>query len=649
MKNLLATCALALVAAVPATASGPGVIKFDEVTFEAAEGGSAVIRVERSNGESGAVTVHYATSDGTATAGQDYTAASGTLSWASGDESDRTFTIPLANDGVAEGVETVHLTLSAPTGGAAIDSERGTSDLRILASGGTGGGGGGTGGGGGNGGSAGVIKFDEVTFEAAEGSSAVIRVERSNGESGAATVHYATSDGTATAGQDYTAASGTLSWASGDGSDRTFAIPLANDGVAEGVETVHLTLSAPTGGATIDAARGTSDLRILASGSTGGGGGGTGGGGGGNNGGDAGELKFDQSYFQVLENGRQAVITVERSHGERGAVTVHYATSDGTATAGQDYTATSGTLSWADGDESRKVILVPVQDDAVAEGTETVQLALSNPTGGAALDDERPTAVLAILEGGRSGDDNEGGDNGSRPGTIKFDERTFQVIEGVGVARVTVERSGGERGVVSVRYQTADGSARSGEDYEATSGILTWANGDGANKVITVPITDDSASEGNESVLLSLSDPTSGATVDSLRGEATLNILDDDAATTACVQGDSTLCLLDGRFKVDIVWRTSGGSIGAGHGAKLSGSSGTFWFFDSSNLEMLIKVLDACQRSGTYWVFFAATTDVDFTATVTDTHTGVVKQYTNTAGRAAQPVQDTTTFKTCGQ
>jgi len=630
-------CALTLMAAVPAAASGKGVIKFDEVTFEAAEGGSAVIRVERSNGEDGAVTVHYATSDGTATAGQDYTAASGTLSWASGDESDRTFTIPLANDGVAEGVETVHLTLSAPTGGATIDSERGTSDLRILASGGTGGGGGG--------GSAGVIKFDEVTFEAAEGSSAVIRVERSNGESGAVTVHYATSDGTATAGQDYTAASGTLSWASGDESDRTFTIPLAADGVSEGVETVHLTLSAPTGGATIDSERGTSDLRILASGGTGGGGGG----GGGNNGGDAGELKFDQSYFQVLENGRQAVITVERSHGERGAVTVQYATSDGTATAGQDYTATSGTLSWADGDESRKVILVPVRDDAVAEGTETVQLALSNPTGGAALDDERPTAVLAILEGGRSGDDDENGDDGSRPGTIKFDERTFQAIEGAGLARITVERSGGERGVVSVRYQTADGSARAGEDYSATSGILTWANGDGANKVVTVPISDDSASEGNESVLLSLSDPTGGATVDSLRGEATLNILDDDAATTACVQGDSTLCLLDGRFKVDIVWRTSGGSIGAGHGAKLSSSSGTFWFFDSSNLEMLIKVLDACQRSGTYWVFFAATTDVDFTATVTDTHTGVVKQYTNTAGRPAEPVQDTTTFKTCGQ
>jgi hypothetical protein len=64
---------------------------------------------------------------------------------------------------------------------------------------------------------------------------------------------------------------------------------------------------------------------------------------------------------------------------------------------------------------------------------------------------------------------------------------------------------------------------------------------------------------------------------------------------------------------------------------------------------MLIKVLDACQGFNSFWVFFAATTDVDFTATVTDTRTGVVKQYSNPAGRAAQPVQDTFTFKTCGR
>ena len=489
----------------------------------------------------------------------------------------------------------------------------------------------------------GTIKFGEATFEVAESAGqAVITVERSGGEDGAVSVQYATSDGTATAGQDYAPASGTLSWAAGDGTSKTFSIPLVSDTVAEGAETVHLTLSNPTGGAILDPVRGTADLRIGASG------GDDHGGGGGGEGSNSGSIKFDQSDFQVLENGGQAVITVERSHGESGPANVQFATSDGTATAGKDYTATSGALFWAAGDESPKAIRVPILDDSVAEGTETVRLTLSSPTG-AGLDPERSTAVLSILEGGRTGDDNEDGGSRNSPGTLKFAERSFQVIEGAGVARVTVERSGGERGAVSVRYQTSDGSARAGEDYTAASGLLSWANGEGGRKTFEIPVADDSAAEGNETVMLALSAPTGGATVDSARGTSTLSILDDDGSTAACVDDDKTLCLADDRFKVEITWRTGEGSIGVGHGSHLSANSGTFWFFDPSNAEMLIKVLDACQGFNSFWVFFAATTDVDFTATVTDTHTGVVKQYQNPAGRAAQPVQDTFTFATCGR
>lgn len=498
----------------------------------------------------------------------------------------------------------------------------------------------------------GVIKFDEASFEVAESAGqATITVERSGGEDGAVTVHYATSDGTATAGQDYTAASGTLSWAAGDESRKTFTVAITDDTTAEPVETIHLTLSSPTGGATLDAARATSDLLILANdGGSGGSGGDDGGDDGGNHGGTgAGTIKFDQSDFQVLENGGQAVVTVERSHGEHGAVTVHYATSDGTATAGQDYTATSGTLSWADGDGANKVILIPITNDTVTEGTETVQLTLSAPTGGASLDGERSTALLSILEGGRSGDDNGDDNNHSLPGTIKFDERSFQVIESAGVAHVTVERSGGDHGIVSVRLQTADGSAKAGEDYTAVSTVLTWASGDESRKTVDIPITNDAATEGNETVMLSLTDPTGGATVDTVRGESVLSILDDDGPTTPCEPGDDRLCLAGGRFKVQITWRTSTGLIGAGHGLPLSANSGTFWFFDATNSEMLIKVLDACQGFNAFWVYFAATTDIDFTATVTDTRTGIVKQYANPAGRAAVPVQDTFTFATCGR
>src|SRR5262249_30541930 len=70
--------------------------------------------------------------------------------------------------------------------------------------------------------------------------------------------------------------------------------------------------------------------------------------------------------------------------GTSGAVSVHYATSDGTATAGSDYTAASGTLTFADG-EASKTFTVTVLDDTLVEGNETVTLTLSNPTGGATL------------------------------------------------------------------------------------------------------------------------------------------------------------------------------------------------------------------------------------------------------------------------
>src|SRR6185436_11314867 len=76
---------------------------------------------------------------------------------------------------------------------------------------------------------------------------------------------------------------------------------------------------------------------------------------------------------------------------------VQYAASNGTANAGQDYTAVSGTLNWADGETAVKTFNVPITPDEVFEGNETVNLALSNPTGGATLGTPN-TAVLTIVD-----------------------------------------------------------------------------------------------------------------------------------------------------------------------------------------------------------------------------------------------------------
>ena len=67
----------------------------------------------------------------------------------------------------------------------------------------------------------------------------------------------------------------------------------------------------------------------------------------------------------------------------------------------------------------------------------------------------------------------------------------------------------------------------------------------------------------------------------------------------------------------------------------LTGDTGTFWFFDAANVELVLKVLDGTHVNGRHWVFYGALSNVEYTITVTDTSTGAVKTYHNPAGRFA--------------
>lgn len=496
---------------------------------------------------------------------------------------------------------------------------------------------------------AGVLKFDQRSFEVLEEAGvAVIVVERSKGDDGAVSVDVSTADGTATSPDDYAAISTTLSWGDGDETSRILEITIVDDDVAEGKETIELTLSSPTGGAAVDVERGQSVLVIQASDGGGNGPGddpGDDGEDSDNDGERAGVLKFDQRSFFASEEAAMALITVERSHGEDGEVSVTVTTMDGTATEPEDYQAVLETLVWSAGDGSVKAVKVPISNDDMAEGAETVHLLLSDATGGATIDTERGEAVLTILDG----DATAGDDPDRRAGALKFDERSFQVAEDGDEILIGVERSGGALGAVTVDFETADGSARAGIDYAPVSGTLTWAAGDETTKFFTVSIFDDSEDEGSESVHLLLSDPTGGAELDRERSQSLLHILDDDSSVFVCAEDDTTLCLLGERFEVEVVWRTSQGESGRGHVIPLSDESGIVWFFQPGNIEMLIKTLDGCgfEAFKSFWVFFAATTNVDFTVTVTDTRSGLSKEYNNQLGDAAEPIQDLVTFTTC--
>lgn len=119
-------------------------------------------------------------------------------------------------------------------------------------------------------------------------------------------------------------------------------------------------------------------------------------------------------------------------------------------------------------------------------------------------------------------------------------------------------------------------------------------------------------------------------------------------STEPCVAGAETLCLGGGRFELTLDWTTAQGGAGSGRVAPAgTADSGIFWFFNPSNWEMLVKVLDGCEVNDRWWVFYAATTNVGFTLRVRDTATGVSRDYPNALGHRADAVTDTAAFDTC--
>jgi ELWxxDGT repeat protein len=115
------------------------------------------------------------------------------------------------------------------------------------------------------------------------------------------------------------------------------------------------------------------------------------------------------------------------------------------------------------------------------------------------------------------------------------------------------------------------------------------------------------------------------------------------AATGSCQPGPRRLCVNDGRFAVEASWKDFQGNTGQGTAVPLTTDTGYFWFFDPSNVEVMLKVLDGTALNGKFWVFYGALSNVEYTLTVTDTQTGAVKVYSNPSGRFAS-VADTSAF-----
>jgi glucose/arabinose dehydrogenase len=232
------------------------------------------------------------------------------------------------------------------------------------------------------------------------------------------------------------------------------------------------------------------------------------------------------------------------------------------------------------------------------------------------------------------------------PGTVAFAVSMVQVGESGGFVTAEVRRMRGFFGAVSVRVRTVDGTATAGADFVAVESHLEWADGDGGVRTVTVPLRHDVEAEPLETFSLVLDAPSGGVTL-AAPTTLTVTIVDDDPRIGTCVASADHVCLVGDRYQVAVEWRTAAGVRGLAQPLLITGNTGAFTFFGPDNVEVVVKVLDACAQFERYWVFAAGLTNVETRLTATDTATGAQRVYETALGQVYPLIVDTDAFATC--
>ncbi|HYE50843.1 MAG TPA: Calx-beta domain-containing protein [Azospirillaceae bacterium] len=472
------------------------------------------------------VTLTYATADGTAKAGSDYQAATGTVTFQPGQTS-RTIDVALLGDTVPEADEGFTLVLSAPQGATLGKDAAATvvikdDDLPTLAI------------------------TPAVTVKEGEAGAAVLTVTLDKASTLPVTVDYAATAGDAEAGKDFLAASGTVTFLPGETS-RTVSVSLLDDKQIEPDEGFTVVLTNPAGATLTDKA--TATVKIVDN--------------------DLPSISVSPASQSVGEGGAGSSDTVEFTvtldQPALKTVTVAYGTQGDGASAGGDFDAASGTLTFLPGETSRTVS-VTVRGDTQVEPDETFRLVLSNAVGALLVADSAAATIL----------------NDDVPPTLTLSPGTKAVAEGnAGTTSIlfTVSLSDVLTTPVTVNYATAPGTAMSGIDFTAASGSLTIAAGT-TSATFTVDVLGDTTGEPGETFTVALSG-ASGADIDS--GTATVTITDDDGL----VAGSSAADTLTGTAGKDQIVGLGGNDTirgGAGADNLLGGADDDLFLITEADL-----------------------------------------------------------------
>lgn len=452
-----------------------GLVNLDNEASKSLRISNALSRAEGNSGNSGlaftvtltpasatAVTVAYATANGSAIAGSDYTAASGTLTFSPG-QTIRTVTVNARGDTALEPNETLVVNLSSPVGASLADPQ---GVGVILNDDGP------------------VLRITDVTQgEGNSGTSTfTFRVALSPTSGSPVTVNYATANGNATAGSDYTPTNGVLTFSAGQ-TTKLVIVNVAGDTALEPNEVFALNLISAVG-ATIFDNQGVGTILN-----------------------DEGPVLRISDVQQAERNSGTStfLFTVALSQSSPSPVTVNYATLNSSATAGSDYTAVPIMPLTFNPGETLKTVVVNVAGDTVPELNEVFAVDLSTAVGatifdsrgvGTILNDEGPLLRIS---------DVERGEGNSGTSTFMF----------------TVTLSPASGTPVTVTYATANDSATAGSDYTVVPPLLLTFNPNETSKTVVVNATGDVAVEPNETFAVNLSGAT-GATIFDSQGVGTI-------------------------------------------------------------------------------------------------------------------------------
>lgn len=497
-----------------------GLLGFESLGYGVSEnGGSATVTVTRTDGSSGTATVDYSTSDGTATAGLDYTASSGTITFADG-ETSKTFTVPILNDSLIEGAETINLTLNNSGGGAGLNLHSTTARLVI---------------------------FDDdsppppIIFGINSGNNHLMsfnselpeRFLSDHAISGLSSLESIRAIAfRPLTGQLYAVAgSGTFS---NPGTSRLFTIDITT---AVAMAVGQATLPQLN---TIHFDPVTDLIRAL--------------------GANGQNLRLNPDTGEVVSTDTAlAFAPGDMFAGQNATVynlanTNNFPSATTTTTYGFYYQPAGEiaytylvTLGSPDGSpfspNSGKVFTQRYISNGIS-GLDITDTNQAFATGG---DYDHPFGFLKIdlatgpfIRVGSFADDSYVYQIAAQPPqrSVQFSAALYSVNENAGAVTITVGRKGGARGPLSVSYESSDGTATAGLDYATTSGTLNFADGE-TSKTFTVPLFDDSVIEGAETTNLSLSNASNG-TVVGPQNTTTIAIMDEatESGTTPIDNAD---------------------------------------------------------------------------------------------------------------